>query len=248
MGRKLLYRFPLGPKFEGNEFNEHAFEEDGGEIIYRLSNGMHAYMIIDGKGNRLDEAPVDIVRDVKEHANTVKVLNGISCIGCHRHGLQPYQDQIGQARVLSGNARSKVNDLYTLPDKMAEIVAEDRDDYLKSLADIIGKYLKVGDDAGKDIREFPEPIYHVVQRYSKDVSAEEARHELHFSSDETPVIDLKGAVPTHAELQELGLGPLARGGSIPRSSWESSDGSPKTTFQAVAQVLDIGDGVVVTIP
>ncbi len=30
-GRAILARFPLGPKFEGNQFTDFAYEQDGGE-------------------------------------------------------------------------------------------------------------------------------------------------------------------------------------------------------------------------
>ena len=40
-----------------------GFVQDGGEIIFNLPNGFHAYYLTDGKGNRLDIGPTRIVRD-----------------------------------------------------------------------------------------------------------------------------------------------------------------------------------------
>ena len=38
-----------------------SFEQDGGEMIFNLPNGLQAYLIVDASGNRIDVAPTDIV-------------------------------------------------------------------------------------------------------------------------------------------------------------------------------------------
>jgi hypothetical protein len=52
VGRRNLFAHPLGPSGQAS-----SFEVDGGEIIFNLPNGLHAFMLIDGKGRRLDKAP-----------------------------------------------------------------------------------------------------------------------------------------------------------------------------------------------
>jgi serine/threonine-protein kinase len=37
------------------------YKKDGGEFIYNLPNKLHAYLVTDAKGNRLDGAPTDVV-------------------------------------------------------------------------------------------------------------------------------------------------------------------------------------------
>src|SRR5207248_3276926 len=61
--RASLTRFPLGPAFAGNEFAKQAFTHDGGEMIFGLANGLQGYFLADGKGKRINEGPIDVVRD-----------------------------------------------------------------------------------------------------------------------------------------------------------------------------------------
>jgi len=63
-GRGNLILFPLGPRFHGNRFDDQAFEQAGGEVIFHLPNGLQGYMLANAKDRRLDApAPIAIVRD-----------------------------------------------------------------------------------------------------------------------------------------------------------------------------------------
>jgi mono/diheme cytochrome c family protein len=48
-----LLSHPLGPGIQ-----EHHFKHDGGEVIFSLPNGLQAYMLVDAKGQRLDQGPL----------------------------------------------------------------------------------------------------------------------------------------------------------------------------------------------
>src|SRR5438552_2871291 len=54
--RQNLFAHPLGPGKDAD-----LFKQDGGEIIFNLPNGLQAYMLVDGKGNRIDQGPTSIV-------------------------------------------------------------------------------------------------------------------------------------------------------------------------------------------
>ncbi len=56
--RRNLFAHPLGPGPNANDF-----EYDGGEVIFHLPNGLHAFLLVDGRGRRLDKAPSAIVSD-----------------------------------------------------------------------------------------------------------------------------------------------------------------------------------------
>jgi mono/diheme cytochrome c family protein len=72
---------PLGPAaFDDQNFNR-RFEHAGGEVIYSLPNGMQGYLLLAANGQRLDEAPKEIVKDPRRRAGAV--TNGVSCFGCH---------------------------------------------------------------------------------------------------------------------------------------------------------------------
>ena len=68
------------------------FIHDGGEIIFNLPNGLQAYLLVDGVGNRLDVAPTDIVSNPA--ASDPAVRNGLSCIGCHTKGMKTFEDEV----------------------------------------------------------------------------------------------------------------------------------------------------------
>ena len=52
-GRGNLFKFPLGPTFATNNFSEHAFKHDGGEMIFNLPNGLQGYYLSEADGKRL---------------------------------------------------------------------------------------------------------------------------------------------------------------------------------------------------
>jgi hypothetical protein len=79
VGRRNLFVNPSGPG--GGDGN---FRHDGGEIIFHLPNGLQAYLLVDKQGKRLDSAPTQIVRDTRRA--DPRVVNGVSCMGCHDHG------------------------------------------------------------------------------------------------------------------------------------------------------------------
>jgi mono/diheme cytochrome c family protein len=68
------------------------FEPDGSEIIFSLPNGLHAYMIVNAAGQRLDAAPDNIVVDPLQQDRDVR--NGISCMSCHSGGTKPKDDEL----------------------------------------------------------------------------------------------------------------------------------------------------------
>ena len=68
------------------------FKHDGGEIVFNLPNGLQAYYITDASGNRIDAAPIEIVRNPETSDPTVRT--GLSCIGCHTKGMQRFEDEV----------------------------------------------------------------------------------------------------------------------------------------------------------
>ncbi len=90
--RQSFFEFPLGPKEAYGE--THAFLHDGGESIFTLPNGFHAYYLNTAEGARLDVGPTSIVRDDDYTDGTGEVVNGISCISCHSKGIRFNDDSV----------------------------------------------------------------------------------------------------------------------------------------------------------
>jgi len=65
---------------------------DASEIIGTLPNGLQAYFVSDGKGNRLDFANPDVAIDNTAVDRIVRT--GRSCMICHAEGIKPIEDNI----------------------------------------------------------------------------------------------------------------------------------------------------------
>ena len=235
-GRAVLFRFPLGPKFESNPFNDqHAFEADGGEIVFSLANGLQGYYITNAVGATLPEAPIKVVRDLNEISGSPVVVNGISCIGCHRTGVQVFEDSVRGAFLGSAEARSKVEELYPEPDEMNKLILRDTRRFVAALEEAIGPFIREGTDDTRPIEIFTEPVTAIARFYDKDISAEEAAREL--GQDDGAQFAL--TIQNNRALLNAGLGPLARGDRIPRAMWDAKDESGVSLFQQTAQALGL---------
>ncbi|MEQ1824087.1 MAG: hypothetical protein ABL949_16380 [Fimbriimonadaceae bacterium] len=81
-----IFKAPLGPKTAGLTSNgTRQFSHAGGEIVFSLPNGLQAYLLVDARGARLNEAPTNIVHD--QNRTDGRIINGISCMGCHKNGM-----------------------------------------------------------------------------------------------------------------------------------------------------------------
>ena len=229
-----LFRLPLGPRFAENPFAEQAFVHDGGEMIFSLPNGLQGYMLTDGAGNKIDRGPIEVVRDSKETAGTPEIVNGLSCIHCHRHGMITFQDTLRDGLGVFGEPRRKVRSLYVERPAMNRVVAADRARFLNALEQAIGPFLQTGDDADKAIDQFAEPVGAIARMYQRDLGPEQAALELGIDSPTR----LRELVSANTELQKLGLGPLARGEAIKRAEWEST-AAFVSPFQEASRILGL---------
>lgn len=215
-----LLRFPLGPVFHGNLYNRTAaFLQDGGEIIFSLPNGLQGYMLVDKNGKRIDEGPISVVRDLKETSGTPVVVNGISCMHCHQHGMIRFKDTVRAGLGVFGEIREKAQDLIPLQEDMSVYVEQDRKKFLTALDEATGTFLKVDDDKKKTIDEFAEPIGAIARFHARRLSLKEAAFELGIADPNK----LKTAIEYNSNLKRLGLGPLANGDKINRAEWESRE-------------------------
>jgi hypothetical protein len=222
-GRGNLLLFPLGPRFHGNDFDDQAFEQAGGEVIFNLPNGLQGYMLADAKDNRLDvPAPVGIVSDKSEASGTPEIVNGISCLACHSSGMKPFRDEIREHPAVFAAAREKVQQLHPLPDEMDKLLARDEDLFLRNLDEAMGDFLRFGELDKADIRELVrrlnEPVGEVARLYTKDLTPEAVAAELGL-----PNVDaLQGAIRGNPRLQEFGLGPLLDTHALKRELWDDN--------------------------
>ncbi|MCA9028626.1 MAG: hypothetical protein KDA86_25695 [Planctomycetaceae bacterium] len=229
-GRQSLTQFPLGPVFPNNRHA--AFEHDGGELIFNLPNGLQAYLLVDGKGARIDRGPINVVYDSKSPLGNREVINGISCMVCHAEGMQPFKDDIRSGHGVQGRDAQKVDRLFLPQDAMNQLVAKDRNRFLTSLDEATGPYLR-GPDDNRPITEFREPVGAIARQYTENLAFEDVAAEVAFEDHDK----LKIIFDTPA-FRKFGMGVLVDDKVISRDLWEKLD--PYSTFHAVAEELRFG--------
>lgn len=109
-GRRSIFDHPLGPG--GSD----GFLPDGGEVIFSLPNGMQGYMLVDGRGRRIDKAPTDVVFDPSRPDGAVE--SGISCMGCHTLGIIDKRDEI-RPHLIANRAAFDARDRTTATTALA---------------------------------------------------------------------------------------------------------------------------------
>ncbi|MCA9115843.1 MAG: hypothetical protein KDA79_12225 [Planctomycetaceae bacterium] len=245
--RRNLFRFPLGPEDaagsrtaeEGAEadedFRQFAFDHDGGEMIFNLPNGLQGYYLSDAAGNRITTGPIQVVRDLTETAGTTEVLNGLSCISCHDKGMKRFRDAMRFGIALGGAAGLKTRRLVPEQQEIDRLLEEDSQRFLQAMEQATGPFLKVGPDSSREITSFEEPVGAMARLYQKDLELEELAFELGLTDPR----ELLESIRRNPRLRELGLGPLAEGRAIKRSTLVSTSRF-LSVFQLVAFELNLG--------
>ncbi len=200
-----------------------SFRPDGGEIIFNLPNGLQAYYLVDAGGNRLDAAPIKIVRNPAASDPTVR--NGLSCIGCHTEGMKVFEDEV--RGVVEQNANPPFNKdralrLYAEKAEMDGLLEEDTARYRQALEN-------TGDVFGGI-----EPVQRFHEAFQRPLDAAYAAAAVGLETG-----DLLEKVREHANLKNLGLGVLtSASGSVKRDTWTSN-------FNEIVVTLNSPDSTIV---
>jgi hypothetical protein len=119
---------------------------DATEDIGSLPNGLQAYFLTDGKGNRLDVANPDIAIDFTAADKLVRT--GRSCMICHSDGIRPISDEIRTLTRTLQNPKqvqllvSRKEDAYRIEDLFSsdldEQIIKDQNYYRAAVARATG--------------------------------------------------------------------------------------------------------------
>lgn len=223
--RRNIFENPLGPRSEtvANPFKGGArgFEHDGGEIIYSLPNGLQAYMLIDGDGNRIDKGPIRIVQDNKRPDR--KVVNGLSCMSCHSRGIIRKLDQIrpnvnanpsGYEDIYGEEGLEHLKLIYPKQDVLDSWYDKDRDSFADAIAKTGGK---VSDT---------EPIMTLALLFEQELDLARAAAESGL-----PIEQFSTRISRNPDMARS-LGVLRNGGTITRASF-------RTLFPAMTSSLTL---------
>ena len=193
------------------------FTHDGGEIIFNLPNGLQAYYLSTATGERLDEAPINIVSNAGSRDPVVR--NGLSCMGCHTEGMKTFEDQVRSVIVQSRNPsydKAQALRLYAGKSKMDSLVRED-----------IARYRQAIEAAG-GIFGGREPIQQLVKQFEGPLDAAHAAAEVGLETTAFLQKIRGSSILQNAGLLVLGL----EKGSVKRDAWESEFGEVVSTLQS----------------
>ena len=182
------------------------FTHDGGEIIFNLPNGLQAYYLSTATGERLNEAPINIVSNAG--ARDPVVRNGLSCMGCHTEGMKTFEDQVRSVIVQNRNPsyeKAQALRLYAEKSEIDSLVRED-----------IARYRRAIEAAG-GVFGGSEPIQQLVKQFEGPLDATHAAAEIGLETD-----DFLQKIREDSTLQNAGLLVLGvENGSVKRDAWES---------------------------
>jgi Planctomycete cytochrome C len=220
-----LTRFPLGPVnlfAKGKHpFELQSFKHDGGEIIYSLPNGLQAYLLVDGDDKRIEAGPIEVVGDSLKTSGNHAIVNGVSCMSCHKHGILEFKDYIRDGNALFGDPLQKVYDLYPKQNVMDTLVTQDKDRFMAALRKTMENYLLIEEDKTAKLEEFPDPVGELSRFYRLSyLDLRTVASEVDIQNPE----ELRNKIG-EKNLKKLGLEALMqKGGAISRLEWESIDG------------------------
>lgn len=152
-----------------------SFRHDGGEMIFNLPNGLQAYLLVDKRGERLTNAPIEIVRDLQ--GISPQVSNGLSCMGCHSEGMKDFRSRAGQVResILtrrhSEDYYPELLALYAEAETINRLVENDRVRFVNAV------FLTGAAAGGR------EPILRLVEKFTSSLDLDRAAAELGVQSD-----------------------------------------------------------------
>jgi WD40 repeat protein/mono/diheme cytochrome c family protein len=203
--RRNIFAFPLGPNLV-----ENAFQHAGGEAIFALPNGLHAYILAKADNTRLDKAPIAIVSDPKRPDRAVEA--GVSCMSCHVTGILPKSDQIRDHLAKNPTAFKKndldlIKALYPAKEKSLEVMQEDAKKYSETVA-----------KTGAKVSKF-ETVSTITLKYEADLDLPLASGEVGLTTEE-----FRAKINTSETLTKH-LGSLrSPGGTVSRQIWVQAFG------------------------
>ncbi|MFY9609421.1 MAG: hypothetical protein WAU45_12500 [Blastocatellia bacterium] len=217
--------------FRGNLGDQNIFRDPlrftaaGNEIIFNLPNGLQAYFLADARGNRLNNAPINIVAD-RNNPDDPVIRNGRSCMSCHFGGMQSFKDDV---RPVASGLSTEQFDLQTVlvlyppQETLNRLIDKDRLRFQDAVEKTGGRL---------PVSALAEPINALSRKYRADMSVAEAASEAGL---ETPEFLIRLA--SSSRLASLGFGQLAiSDGGVKRESWEKQ-------FGDLVRELRLGDHV-----
>ncbi|MFN9713662.1 MAG: hypothetical protein ACK57G_07710, partial [Planctomycetota bacterium] len=192
------------------------------------------YLLSTGAGDRLDSGPIEIVGDALKTSGNQLIVNGLSCVVCHRRGMvEPPNDEVRASAGFFGVIGDQIRELYPEPSEMQDLVEQDTNAFSAVVEKLVGPFLLAGEDASVDVDSLPEPVGEISRRYLLEpMDLETVGAEL-FHSD---LPSLQVLIRADNRVRRIGLGQLRNeNGTIKRDAWHHLEG--RSLMQQAAEVL-----------
>ena len=179
-----------------------SFTHDGGEVVFNLPNGLQAYYVSDASGNRINEAPIAIVRNLAASDPTVR--NGLSCIGCHTEGMKTFEDEVRAVfeKQPDSAIKAQVLRLYVAKSEMDTYVEADTQRYKAALEKTGGEFDGI------------EPVSRFYEAFHGPLDAPYAAAAVGLETEM-----FLNEIREKPSLQNLGLAGLLNDGNVKRDTW-----------------------------
>lgn len=212
--RRNIFAFPLGP----GGLAENPFQHAGGEAIFALPNGLHAYFLTNAVNARLDKGPINIVSDPKRPDRAVEA--GVSCMSCHVTGILPKADQVldhlgKNPKAFKREEADVIRALYPGKDAGLKLMEADAKKYAETVA-----------KTGAKVSKF-EVVSTITLKYEAEVDLLTGASEVGLSPEE-----FRGRI-SHSESLVKHVGALRAGGTVTRQIWVQA-------FGDIARELQLG--------
>ena len=176
---------------------------------------LQVYLLSDGRGNRVDRAPINLVEDGTRFRGLAEIRNPGSCIQCHAEGLNRPSENAIANYVLTGaqlyattvEDRARI-EAFHLGDAETAI-ARANDDFGAMVEELTGLAPKAAASAFRNS----------IDRYDADLTLEDAARELGVSP-----ATLRNAIAQQTGLANplpARIAGLAHGRKVSRTAWES---------------------------
>jgi hypothetical protein len=186
-----------------SKYDGAAFAHDGGEIIFSLPNGLQAYMLVDGNDQRIDIGPQAVVRDPNQLSGSFEIVNGVSCMGCHKQGMIDWNPDFVRPefeRLEGQRVADKVLEIYPTDEYFLKVADEDRNHFLGAMKQACGDFL-LGSDRNERARNYHQFFHDVMLSTKTQFDSEklwdfvhiEMQDELYSSVDPRAAIQLLAA-------------------------------------------------------
>lgn len=179
-----------------------SFTHDGGEVVFNLPNGLQAYYVSDASGNRINEAPIAIVRNLGASDPTVR--NGLSCIGCHTEGMKTFEDEVRAVfeKQPDSVTKAQVLRLYVVKSEMDTYVEADTQRYKAALEKTGGEFDGI------------EPVSRFYEAFHGSLDAPHAAAAVGLETE-----TFLNEIRNKQSLRDLGLAGLLNDRNVKRDTW-----------------------------